>query len=158
MKIEFVDPFVKAGYSVMESLIGEAPERGPLAMRATTFTSQQVTIMTGVSGQVEGSVLFGMSIVTAQKIAAAMIGQPIVQMDDLAWSAISEMGNIITGNAAQLLYEAGYQCDITPPSVIRGVNIEVSTHVPALVVPFTMKFGRLEINVALSETAASRAA
>jgi len=26
------------------------------------------------------------------------------------------------------------------------------------VVPFTMKFGRLEINVALSETAASRAA
>lgn len=159
MRVEFVDPFVSAGFSVLEMVVQDRPERGALSMRATSFTSQQVTIFAGVNGAIEGTVLYGMSLITAQKVASAMMGQPIVEMDDMAWSAISELGNMITGNAVQLLYDAGYQCDITPPSVIRGMNVQVSTSVPALVVPMTTKFGRMEINVALSANGAtSRAA
>ena len=123
-------------------------------MRALTFTTQQVTIITGVNGEVEGTVLYGMSLVTAQKVASAMMGQPIQKMDDMAWSAISELGNMITGNATQLLFDSGYKCDITPPSILRGINMEVSTFVPALVVPMATRFGRIEVNVALAESAA----
>lgn len=158
MKVEFVDPFVRAGFSVLESLVQDRPERGALSMRATTFTTQQVTILVGVNGSVGGTVLYGMSLVTSQKIAAAMMGMPITDMDDMAWSAIAELGNIISGNAIQYLYQAGYKCDITPPSVLRGINIEVSTAVPALVVPMTSKFGRIEINVALAEMKMAKAA
>ncbi|MHB0912679.1 MAG: chemotaxis protein CheX [Armatimonadota bacterium] len=151
MRVEFVDPFVSAGFVVLQTLVQDSPERGSLSMRALTFTTQQVTIVTGVNGEVEGTVLYGMSLVTAQKISSAMMGQTIQMMDDMAWSAISELGNMITGNAAQALYDSGYKCDITPPSTLRGLNIEVSTVVPALVVPMGTKFGRVEINVALSE-------
>lgn len=158
MRVEFVDPFVSAGFSVLQTLVQDNPERGPLSMRALTFTSQQVTIVTGVNGEIEGSVLYGMSLVTAQKIASAMMGQPIQAMDDMAWSAISELGNMITGNATQLLYGTGYKCDITPPSLLRGMNMEVSTFVPALVVPMITKFGRIEVNVALAESSAAKAA
>jgi chemotaxis protein CheX len=158
MRVEFVDPFVRAGFSVLETLVQDRPDRGALSMRATTFTTQQVTILVGVNGSISGAVLYGTSLVTAQKIAAAMIGQPIKEMDDMAWSAIAELGNIISGNAIQYLYGTGYKCDITPPSVLRGINIQVSTSVPALVVPMTTRFGRIEINVALAESAASKAA
>ena len=58
-------------------------------MRNATFTSQQVTIVHGVVGMVEGSVLYGMSLVTAEKIASIMIGRPLMSFDDLANSAIS---------------------------------------------------------------------
>lgn len=149
MKVEFIDPFIKAAYSVIDTLIQDVPERGPLSLRTSTFTTQQVTIMAGVNGHVKGIVLYGMSIITAQKIASAMMGEPITKVDDMVWSAVSELGNIITGNAIQFLYNAGYQCNITPPTVLRGMNLDVSTFIPALVVPLTSKFGRIEINAAL---------
>lgn len=120
-------------------------------MRNATFTSQQVTIVHGVVGMVEGSVLYGMSLVTAEKIASTMIGSPLMSFDDLANSAISELGDMVTGNAATYLSNAGYQCNITPPSVMRGANLRISTITPALVVPVNTVAGRLEINIALQE-------
>lgn len=146
-----MEPFVKAAFSVLETIMQDRVERGTLAMRAATFTTQQVTIMAGVNGDVEGVALYGMSMITAEKLASAMMCEEVNQMNDMAWSAVSELGNMITGNAATLLYDAGIKCDITPPSVLRGVNVEVSTRVPAIVVPVATKFGRIEINVALGE-------
>ncbi len=151
MRVEFVDPFIRAATSMFETMGSDTPERGALSMRATYFTTQQVTIVAGVNGDIKGSVLYGASMVTAQKIASAMIGEQIAEMQELGWSAISELGNIITGNALQFLFESGYTCNITPPSILRGMNVEVMTHTPALVVPLSTKFGRIEINVALSE-------
>ncbi|HHX39258.1 MAG TPA: chemotaxis protein CheX [Armatimonadetes bacterium] len=151
MKIEFIDPFLRAAFEVLEQVLQERPERGQLSMRNATFTSQQVTIVHGVVGMVEGSVLYGMSLVTAEKIASTMIGSPLMSFDDLANSAISELGDMVTGNAATYLSNAGYQCNITPPSVMRGANLRISTITPALVVPVNTVAGRLEINIALQE-------
>lgn len=158
MRVEFVDPFVRAGFTALEQLVHDRPERAALSMRATSFTTQQVSIVVGVNGLIGGTVLYGMSFVTAQKIASAMIGRPIQEMDDAAWNAIAELGDIISGNAIKSLHEAGYKCNITPPSILRGMNVEVSTMVLALVVPLTTRFGRIEINVALLEHQVSKAA
>jgi chemotaxis protein CheX len=158
MRVEFIEPFVKAAFTVLETLVQDRAERGTLSMRGSSFTTQQVTIMAGVNGEVEGTALYGMSLVTAQKIASAMMGEDLPQMNEMAWSAVSELGNMITGNAANLLYEAGFKCDITPPSVIQGMNVQISTRVPTLVVPMMTSFGRMEINVALAEGAMRKAA
>lgn len=158
MKVEFVNPFVSAAFNVFETVTGEKPTRGELGLKSLRFTTQQVTIMAGVNGQIGGMALYGMSLVTAQKIAAAMIGTEVSQLDDMAWSALSELGNMITGNAATLLSKNGYELDITPPSVIKGMDVEVSTKTPALAVPLNTPFGRVEINVALAENAVRKAA
>ncbi|MGC8832574.1 MAG: chemotaxis protein CheX [Armatimonadota bacterium] len=153
MRVEFVEPFVRAGISVMESVSVGRPERGQLSMRHLKFTTQQVTIVAGVTGDVRGQVLYGMSLVTAEKIATAMLQEPVMTFDELATSAIAELGNMITGNAIMYLSEKGFNCVITPPSVIRGMNVEISTPVPALVVPLITQFGKVEINIALAEVA-----
>lgn len=158
MRVEFIDPFVTSAFNVFEMVTGDAPSRGQLSLRSASFTSQQITIMAGVNGQIEGTVLYGMSIVTAQKIASAMIGSEVTDLDEMAWSALSELGNMVTGNAATLMSQHGFDVDITPPSVIRGIDVEVATRVPALVVPVNTGFGRVEINVALQEQAIAKAA
>jgi chemotaxis protein CheX len=152
MKAEFINPFVTAGIGVLESVISSRPEPGQLAVRSATFTTQQVSIAIGVTGGVEGHAVHGMSLVTATKIAAAMSGMPAMTFDEMASSAIGELGNMISGNAATLLSEAGYECKITPPTVVRGTDVEISTSTPALVVPLHTDFGRMEINVALTES------
>lgn len=153
MKVEYVDPFVQAAFEVITQVTGDRPERLPLALREKTFTTQQVNIVVGVTGAVEGQAVYGMSVVTAAKVAAAMIGQEVSSLDEMATSAVAELGNMITAHATARMGQTGAECEITPPSVLRGMNVEISTFVPALVVPVLTRFGRLDINVSLAETA-----
>jgi chemotaxis protein CheX len=152
MKAIYINPFVSATFSVMEMVMGITPNKGALAMRPSTFTSQQCNVITGVTGTVEGQIIYGMSLITADKIASQMLGQPIRTFDALAASAISELGNMISGNASGQLAELGVVCDITPPAIIRGTNVKVSTlTIPALVVPIELPVGVIELSVCLQE-------
>jgi len=152
MKVEYINPFVSATFRVIESVLGICPTKGELAMRPTVFTTQQCNVLMGVTGQVEGQVIYGMSLITADKIASMMLGQPVRTFDQLAASAIGELGNMITGNASSLLSIQGYQCDITPPSIVRGSNVKITTlAIPSLVVPIRLPIGEIELTVCLKE-------
>ena len=127
MKVEYISPFVNAATAVIKMLLAAEPARGALAARPQLFTSQQINVVCGVTGQIEGQVIFGMSAKTADQIAGTMIGQPIKQFDALAASAIAELGNMISGNSISGLAECGFTCDITPPTIIRGTSVKIST-------------------------------
>jgi len=115
------------------------PEKGQLSMRPATFTTQQCTIAIGVAGAITGTVMYGMSLSTADRIASIMLGSPIRTFDRLAASAIAELGNMITARAICQLAESGLNCDITPPSIIRGTNVKISTlETPAVVIPMVL--------------------
>lgn len=150
MKVEYINPFVQASLSVLEMVLGVAPVRGELAAQPTVFTSQQCNVVCGVTGQVQGQVIYGMSLTTADRIASHMLGQTIKSFDALAASAIGELGNMISGNAMQHLSEAGWICDITPPTIMRGSNVQISTiSIPAIVLPLTLEQGELSITIGL---------
>ena len=150
MKVEYINPFIVAATSVLEMVLGAAPSKGNLAMQPATFTSQQCNVVCGVTGQAHGQVIYGMSLITADKIASAMLGQPIKTFDQLAASAIAELGNMISGNALAKLSEGDYVCDITPPTIIRGTNVKISTlSIPAIVIPLDTVQGELFITVGL---------
>ena len=153
MKVEYISPFVVGASSVIQSLLNIEPKGGTLGSRPKVFTSQQVNVVCGIVGTVEGQVIYGMSVVTADKIASLMVGSPIVTFDALAASAIAELGNMISGSSLMQLAAAGYECDITPPTIIRGSNVKISTmDIPALVIPFSIEgVGDFEITVSLQE-------
>ncbi len=156
MKVEFVEPFVKAGLEVIEAYSGAPLSRGPLSVRRTTFTTEDVNIVAGVSGDVRGSAIYAMPLATALNLASTMLGERVLVMDELSWSAIAELGNIITGHATELLFQAGLNCQMNPPAVLRGANMEISTTVAALVVPLSTPSGTFEINVAIEEVIPTR--
>ena len=150
MKAEYINPFVVASFSVLETVLSNKPVKGELAMQPATFTSQQCNVVCGVTGQVQGQVIYGMSLAVADKIASTMLGEPIKVFDQLAASAIGELGNMISGNAMLHLSEAGWVCDITPPTIIRGTNVKISTiSIPAIVIPITLEQGELSVTVGL---------
>jgi len=157
MNVDYINPFVLAALQVLREVLSLEPERGPLSARPRMFTSQQCNILTGIAGSVEGQVIYGMSLITADRVATQMLGHPVVTFDQMAASAIAELGNMITGNALTLLSGAGFSADITPPTVVRGTNVRVSTlDVPSIAVPMKLgELGEFEINVSLRERAAA---
>ena len=160
MKVEFVTPFVQGAISVMEMVLGTSPERGPLSARPQVYTTQQLNVVCGITGQVEGNVIYGMPIITADKIASRMLGQPVVTFDALAASAIAELGNMISGNSATLMAGQGFHVDITPPTIVKGTNVKItSVNVPALMIPLRIEgIGEIELNVSLRQAEVRAAA
>jgi len=153
MEVKFIEPFVRATFTVLAQVVNAEPERGQLSMRnGTTFTSQEFSTLLGVNGMAEGVALYGMSNVTATKIAAHMLEQEVGEIDEMASSALTELANMITGNATTYLEQSGYRCDITPPSLVQGTGVQITTICPALVVPVSTQYGKVEINVALRST------
>jgi chemotaxis protein CheX len=152
MKSNHINAFVSGSFRVLESLFGESPKRGELQALPAMFTSGQCNVTIGVTGDIQGMVIFGMALVTADRIASSMIGAPIKTFDQLAASAIAEMCNMISGNAMTALSEQGIKCDITPPALIRGANTKLSTlSIPAIIVPLEMPIGTLDLTVSLAE-------
>ncbi|MDR3706834.1 MAG: chemotaxis protein CheX [Capsulimonadaceae bacterium] len=150
MKVEYVNPFVSSGHNILEMVLQQTPSKGQLTALPSTFTSEQLNVTLGVTGDIMGTVIYGMSMVTADKIASTMIGQPIKTFDELAASAIAELCNMISGNAMTLLSEAAFVCDIAPPTLIRGANCKISTFsIPAIVVPFILTQGIFKVTVGL---------
>ncbi len=153
MKAEFINPFVAAAFHVLQAETGEAPQKGDLRLEEAHYTTNDITAVIGVVGKVSGTVLVGLGERTAKQLASAMLGQTIAVFDQLAESAVGEIGNMITGRASALLDQAGYACTISPPTLIIGRGtIIATTPFRRICIPVATKYGELTISVALQET------
>ena len=64
------------------------------------FTTDDITAVIGVSGALEGNVLYGFHKDTARSVVSKMMESEVTEFDEMALSALGEIANMITGNAA----------------------------------------------------------
>lgn len=156
MRVEYINPFVESAYNVLQEVLQAEVERGELYLKSSAMPVLGVAAIVGLAGDVEGRVLFDMSQETAIKIASKMLEdmemEAVTAMDDMARATITELANMITGQAVTKLHNLGFSFDLTPPAIFTGENMEVSnTDVEALIVPMDLPMGKIEINVAIRE-------
>ncbi len=152
MRVEYINPFVEAAYNILNEVLGNDVKRGDLYLKSTSMPVMGVAALVGLAGDVEGRVLFDMTIDTAMKIASKMNDEELPAFDELAKATITELANLITAQAVTKLHDLGFRFDLTPPTLFTGEKMEISDHeVEALIVPMETKQGKLEINVAIRE-------
>lgn len=154
MDLEYVRPFIEASQDMLAQVVNEKTETGKLFLRDSTFTGDNVIIIIGIAGKLKGQVIFNLKKEGACNIASRMMcGMPVEHLDEIAKSAIGELANMISGNAATIFASKDIALDITPPTVMIGDNIEISTTKSnSICVPLVMESGNcFEINVSLSE-------
>jgi chemotaxis protein CheX len=102
-----------------------------------------------MTGQMQGDILFGLHETVALKVVSAMMGGFVLtEMDKIGRSAISELGNMISGNASTMLYNQGVRVDITPPKLYSP---EGGTARKALTIPLIMEgIGEMDIQVLIA--------
>lgn len=151
--MEFINPFVKAAYDVLQQEIKANIEKGALSIEESSFTTQEeVTVLIGVTGKLQGVAIYSLSERTAKNIVSEMLNERIPIFDAMVESAIAEMGNVISGLAAAGLEANGYICNIAPPTVVIGRGVIISTvNIKKLVIPLNTQFGSVRISVALKE-------
>ncbi len=154
MRIEYIKPFVEEVTRILEEVTGLSPEPGELSLVKMAQPVMGVVVMVGLAGDVEGRVLFDMSEDVALDIASRMNGEQMTELDEMALSTVSELGNMVMGSVLSRLEAIGFNFDITPPTVMTGANMSISSAggaLEALVFPLTLPSGVFEMNVAVKE-------
>lgn len=153
MNVKFLNPFVDAAAEVLMAEAKVDIKKGTLTLQKSALTTDEVTVLINLVGQVQGVVLFGLSESLGMHLVSKMMGQNFTEFDNLAQSGVAELGNVISGRATVMLSSAGYQSTISPPTMIKGKGVQISTlDFPRIVVPLTCEFGDMVIHLALRES------
>ncbi|NMB53295.1 MAG: chemotaxis protein CheX [Leptolinea sp.] len=151
--VKFMNPFVEAAAEVLEKEVGAKVQRGSLSLQKSALTSDEITVLLSLVGQVQGVVLYGLSIDTSLKMVSKMMGQEFSEFDNLAQSGIAELGNVITGRATVKLSKEGFDSEISPPTLVQGQGLQISTlDFPRVVVELKTEMGNIIVHLALRET------
>jgi chemotaxis protein cheX len=154
LRVEYINPFVETAYSVLKEVLNGEVKRGDLYLKSTSMPVMGVVALVGLAGDVEGRVLFDMTMETAMKIASRMNMEELTAFDELAKATITELANLITAQAVTKLHDLGFKFDLTPPALFTGEKMEIANQeVEALIVPMITEQGKIEVNVAIREKA-----
>jgi len=119
VKVELVNSFVQGAQGTLTTICGEIDKLGKVFMKQAPFLPSDISIVIGVHGELNGHVIYAMDeksgILLASKL---MAGFEVNGLDDMSKSAIKEVGNMISGNAANALFNHGFTVDITPPTYL----------------------------------------
>ncbi len=153
INVKFLNPFVEAAAEVLKVEVGATVTRGALSLQKSAMTTDDVTVLIHLVGQVYGVVMYGMPQSTGLNMVSRIMGQEFSTFDSLVQSGVAELGNVISGQATIKFSEAGYEANISPPTVISGKNVQISTlDFPRLVIPLTTDLGDLTVHLALKES------
>lgn len=156
MKEEFINSFLSPAILVWEKELGEDLVVSGTDLVSNQYTTDDVTAIIGVSGKLEGNVLYGFSGGTALAVVSRMMGEEVKTIsDEIGLSALGEIANMITGNAATRLSASGYPCDISPPVIIEPTGSRFTTvGGPQIRVNFSSPLGALSVRIVLYEARA----
>lgn len=152
LKVEYINPFLTAVNRVLRDEAGLTATRGTISMTDNPVTADDITVIIGVVGEIEGIVFYSLSERMAKGIVGKMLGQDVPVFDALAESAISELANVITGQASAQLDDGGFNCRLAPPTLVKGRGVYISTvRIERLNIPVETELGTIHISIALNE-------
>ena len=136
INVNYINPLLKASVSVIEQACGLNVAIGKPALKDAQFTSDELLILMGITGEMKGQAILDFPMPAALQIASKMFMMEVTELSDLAQSAICELCNMIMGNTATLFYQSGTQIDITPPTICKG-NVSFGNNYAAnICIPF----------------------
>ena len=152
MRIEYINPFVESAIEVLKKTVTQEITRGELSLRNSITSMLGLALIVGITGQVTGRVVIDMPQDLGLQIASIMNEEKLENFDDLTNATLTELANMIVGNAVTNLHKLGYKFDLTPPALFMGDNLRLSDNkIEALIVPLELLNNKIEINVALKE-------
>lgn len=146
ISVEHINPFLISAQQILLQVCNIQTKLGTLSKDNLSIDGEPLFIMLGVTGEISGQVCIVFDIDVAKDIASRMMmGMPVTEIDDMAKSALSELGNMIMGNAATLLSNKNFRIDITPPTLGMGSTTLTSPNMTSIKVPLLYDGGEVRL-------------
>jgi len=153
VKVEFANIFIRSAIEVFQKEANISLSRQSLVKKNAPIPSLPVSIVLGITGYLRGQVVYSLDENFAYSVARAMLPNKLpAEIRKLTNSAVSEIANIITGQASIALAGEKMKIDLTPPAVFSGEGMLVDfLSIPTISLRMISEIGVIEINIALTE-------
>jgi chemotaxis protein CheX len=154
MNQNYIDVFASTSLNSIRESMDIQVEKAEITTTRHPSATEGVFIIIGITGDLEGRVIYELSIDTALKIAEAMNYEPFETFDGLARSTISELANIMAGKTISEMNNQGIKIMISPPVLLTGRDLKASDSIPDEVLIYLVSnFGTIIVNLALMSMA-----
>ena len=150
MKAEHVNPFIISVCKVMKDMCMLDLKIGKPSLRQQSFPEENSLIRLGLVGQLSGEVLLNFEPQTALGVVSKMMMMPVNAIDAIGQSAISELGNMVAGNAATVFANNNIIIDITPPDYFVCASYDGAA-TEMFTIPFSTEIGDMTIDVRIEQ-------
>lgn len=151
MDVKYVNPFLKSFMNVMPQLGLTDIKRGKVTVKSNSINSSGVMIIIGIVGDIKGNVMYSTTIDSAKKIASTMMmGMEVTELDEMAQSAVSELTNMLTANAATNFADEDVNIDISTPALMYGEFTASASYGKVLCIEMFVNDMPFEINISLN--------
>ncbi|MBP2652665.1 MAG: putative inhibitor of methylation, CheC [Firmicutes bacterium] len=152
MDVNAINPILDAFAHILPQVGFQVVEKKAISLESSCLRNPGMIINIGVMGPLKGAILIGMDVESAKQFASKMMmGMEVVELDSLAQSAISEMGNMVCANACTNFSQSGMGgLDISPPTLLIGKDAMIKLSVPKVIgVTFAVDGIRVDVFVGL---------
>lgn len=153
MDVKYINPFIIGALDIFEEVANIELKKSTIELKLSTTPSNDIAIVIGVSGYIEGQVVYSLKPHTAGRIVNCMMpGATPQKQQEYFYSALCSLANMITGRATILLAGAEHIIRITPPVVVLNKKGEIKfIEHRTINIQFTSRFGTIEMNIAIHE-------
>lgn len=153
MDVKYINPFIESFTKVMTQMGFGNVQIGKLSVKAREIYGSGVLVVLGIMGDITGNVVYMIDSEDAKKIASTLLmGTPVDKLDDMAKSALSELTNMLTANAATAFFYIGTIINISTPTMLLGENLSVTMNsVPVLCIQLLADNIPIEINISFEK-------
>lgn len=152
MDVNHINPILEAFTNVLPQIGLTNISKKGISLRSENIESPGVVVIIGIIGDVKGNIIYAMNEDTAKKIASTMMmGMPVEKLDDLAQSAISELVNMLTANAATSFSRENIKVDISTPTLMHGEFIANASSEKVICVSMDVDGYNVDVNISLEK-------
>ena len=121
MSMEHTEAFFNSFQGVMPQLGMEEVALVGIEELGNKVRTPEIACIIGIVGDFRGNVIYAMDTETAKQIAGIMMGgMELEEFDEIAQSAVSELGNMLAANACTELSYVGVKVDVSTPTLMIG--------------------------------------
>jgi chemotaxis protein CheX len=121
MSTEYAEAFYNSFQNVLPQLGIEDIRLLDIHDIGNQIHTPEVVCIIGIIGDLRGNVIYAMSAGAAKSIAGMMMGgMELEEFDEIAQSAIAELGNMLSGSACTEMSLLNITVDVSTPTLMTG--------------------------------------
>ena len=155
MDVRFVNPVLDSLVNILSTMAQMEPQLGKPEIKQQSSARGAVSgLIDMVGDKASGSIAITFTTEAALCLAKKMLHSEFSHVDEMVRDLVGEMANMIAGGAKARLQEAGYDFELTIPTIRHGEGhfIEHRVDAPVVLLPFHCDGGAFFVEVCLMDT------
>jgi chemotaxis protein CheX len=150
MRMDLIQPFIGSLDTVLAEMMNAPAKIVDLTMEEGGYRRKGLAAVVTFKGQIEGRIILDVEPRVAIQVATYLAGSEVDAAESIVRETVSELANMVIGNAVTQLNDRGFQFKVFPPSLLTEEQCDAAgQESEATILCFETPCGNVHLNIAM---------